>query len=94
MLGNLFIPANNKVGKQYPAIIMVCLATGIKEQVDGTYAERLTERGFIALAFDNAPGPKELIWVDGATLFSLSHNEEQIIDVSDKLNTFYKEELK
>jgi len=53
LFGNLYIPANYEEGKQYPAIIMVSPATGIKEQVAGTYAERLAERGFIALAFDH-----------------------------------------
>ena len=53
MVGNLHIPGNLEKGKQYPAIIMVCPATGIKEQVAGTYAEKLAESGFIALAFDH-----------------------------------------
>ncbi len=53
MHGNLHIPANFEKGKQYPAIIVVCPATGIKEQVAGTYANKLAESGYISLAFDH-----------------------------------------
>jgi len=53
MVGNLHIPGNLEKGRQYPAIVVVCPATGIKEQVAGSYAEKLAENGFIALAFDH-----------------------------------------
>ena len=53
MVGNLHIPRSLEKGKQYPAIILVNPATAVKEQVAGTYAEKLAEKGFITLAFDH-----------------------------------------
>lgn len=50
--GNLYTSAKLK-GKKLPAIIVVPPATGIKEQVAGTYAEKLAEKGYITLAFDH-----------------------------------------
>ena len=53
IVGNLFTPENYKEGEKLPAIILVTPATGVKEQVAGTYAEKLAEKGFITLAFDH-----------------------------------------
>lgn len=53
IVGNLFTPENYKEGEKLPAIIVVTPATGVKEQVAGTYANKLAEKGFITLAFDH-----------------------------------------
>ena len=53
VVGNLFIPENQKGGEKLPAIIVVGPATSIKEQVAGTYARKLAEKGFVTLAFDH-----------------------------------------
>ena len=53
IVGNLFTPKNYENGGKLPAIIVVGPATSVKEQVAGTYAEKLAEKGFIALAFDH-----------------------------------------
>ena len=36
-----------------PGVVLTGPFTGVKEQVVGTYAERLTDRGFATLAFDH-----------------------------------------
>ena len=50
--GELYKPNNFDTGKKYPAIIVVHPAGGVKEQVAGLYAQKLSEQGFITLAFD------------------------------------------
>lgn len=52
LCGNLFKPANFDESKTYPAIITQGSAFSIKEQMSGTYAQRMAEKGFIGLAFD------------------------------------------
>ncbi len=50
--GNLYYPKNYEEGKQYPAIVVSGSWTTVKEQMAGLYAEKLSEKGFITLAFD------------------------------------------
>ncbi|MHA1467831.1 MAG: alpha/beta hydrolase, partial [Promethearchaeota archaeon] len=45
-------------------------------------------------AYDNANEPKELFWVDGATHISMYYNEKHINQASEKLDEFFKENLK
>lgn len=52
MKGNLYLPENFDETRTYPAIVCVHPGGGVKEQVSGLYAEKLSEQGFIALAFD------------------------------------------
>jgi hypothetical protein len=52
IVGNLFAPEKYKEGEKLPAVIVAGPATSVKEQVVGTYAERLARRGFVALSFD------------------------------------------
>jgi len=53
IVGNLFFPENYSKGEKIPGIVLVGPATSVKEQVGGTYARELAERGFITLAFDH-----------------------------------------
>ena len=53
IVGNLFTPAGYESGEKLPAIVFVGPATSVKEQVTGTYAEKLAEKGFVTLAFDH-----------------------------------------
>ncbi|PRX54175.1 alpha/beta hydrolase [Flagellimonas meridianipacifica] len=50
--GHLYKPANFDSSKKYPAIITGGSLTSVKEQMAGTYAQRLAEKGFVTLAFD------------------------------------------
>lgn len=52
VVGNLYLPANYDSSKQYPAVIVSGSWTTVKEQMAGLYAQKLSEQGFIALAFD------------------------------------------
>ncbi len=53
IVGNLFIPEYYSESEEIPGIVLVGPATSVKEQVGGTYARELAERGFITLAFDH-----------------------------------------
>lgn len=52
MAGDLYLPENMDETKQYPAIVVTHPGGGVKEQVSAVYAKKLSEQGFIALAFD------------------------------------------
>lgn len=52
MAGNLYLPAGFDKNKKYPAIVVVHPGGGVKEQTAGLYAQKLSESGFITLAFD------------------------------------------
>lgn len=52
LVGNLYYPSNYEEGKSYPAIVVSGSWTTVKEQMAGLYAEKLSEQGFITLAFD------------------------------------------
>ena len=51
LVGHLRIPTDN--GGRLPALVFTGPFTGVKEQVAGLYAQQLTDRGFITLAFDH-----------------------------------------
>lgn len=50
LVGTLRVPEG---GQPCPGVVLTGPLTGVKEQVTGTYAERLAERGYATLAFDH-----------------------------------------
>ena len=54
VVGSLFRPENYK-GKSslLPAVLVTGAMTGVKEQVAGSYAERIAKSGFVTLALDH-----------------------------------------
>ena len=51
---NVYTPPGYESGSAYPAIVVAHPNGGVKEQVAGLYAQRLAERGFIAITADAA----------------------------------------
>ncbi|CCG87438.1 putative protein ycjY [Erwinia piriflorinigrans CFBP 5888] len=51
---NVYTPANYNPEKKYPAIVVAHPNGGVKEQVAGLYAQRLAEKGYIAVTADAA----------------------------------------
>jgi fermentation-respiration switch protein FrsA (DUF1100 family) len=49
---NIYTPANYNPAKSYPAVVVAHPNGGVKEQVAGLYAERLSELGYITIAAD------------------------------------------
>ncbi|WP_458319921.1 alpha/beta hydrolase [Mycolicibacterium brisbanense] len=52
MAGNLFLPPDFDPEQRYPALVTVHPGGGVKEQTAGLYAGKLSEQGFVTLAFD------------------------------------------
>ncbi|MEG9476174.1 alpha/beta hydrolase [Mannheimia indoligenes] len=52
MVANLYFPEHFDKSKKYPVIVVGHPGGGVKEQASGLYAKLLTEKGFIAIAFD------------------------------------------
>src|SRR3974390_2805053 len=51
---NVYTPANYYPKQKYPAIVVAHPNGGVKEQVAGLYAQRLAEKGYIAITADAA----------------------------------------
>jgi len=49
---NIYTPANYDPSKHYQAVVVAHPNGGVKEQVAGLYAQRLAEKGYIAIAAD------------------------------------------
>jgi fermentation-respiration switch protein FrsA (DUF1100 family) len=49
----LFLPDDYESDHKHAAIVVVCPASGVKEQTAGIYAEKLAKQDFITLAFDH-----------------------------------------
>lgn len=52
LAGHLYVPDDYKKGEKRPAIVVSHPFGGVKEQTAGLYAKKLSEKGFITLAFD------------------------------------------
>lgn len=52
MAGNLYLPEGFEESKKYSGIVVVHPGGGVKEQTAGVYAQKLSDNGFVALAFD------------------------------------------
>jgi len=52
MAGNLYLPEGFDESKKYSGIVVVHPGGGVKEQTAGSYAQSLSENGYVALAFD------------------------------------------
>jgi len=50
--GDLYLPNGMDNSQKYPAIMCVHTGGGVKEQTSRLYAQKLSEKGFIDLAFD------------------------------------------
>jgi uncharacterized protein len=50
--GHLYLPDDYKEGEKRSAIVIAHPCGGVKEQTAGLYAKKLSEKGFITLAFD------------------------------------------
>jgi fermentation-respiration switch protein FrsA (DUF1100 family) len=52
IVGNLHVPSGFDDNQTYAAIVLATPGSSVKEQIGGFYAERLAQRGFVALTFD------------------------------------------
>ena len=52
LAGHLYLPEDYKAGEHRAAIVVCHPFGGVKEQTAGLYAKKLSEKGFITLAFD------------------------------------------
>ncbi|OPG97363.1 hypothetical protein B2I21_15965 [Chryseobacterium mucoviscidosis] len=52
MAGNLYLPEGFDESKKYAGIVVVHPGGGVKEQTAGLYAQKLSEQGYVALAYD------------------------------------------
>src|SRR3546814_16075837 len=53
LAGHLYIPDGIQPDDRLPAVVVAAPGSGIKEQTAGIYAEALSRRGIVALAFDH-----------------------------------------
>ncbi|MGM9908168.1 hypothetical protein [Limosilactobacillus sp.] len=53
LAGLLRLPGDFGLNNDYPAVVVVGSMLSIKEQVQSTYAKRLTEQGYVSLVFDD-----------------------------------------
>jgi len=52
LVGNLYLPDDYKDGQKLPGLVVTGAWTTVKEQMAGTYAAAMADRGYAALAFD------------------------------------------
>lgn len=78
LVGHLYLPEDYVEGEQYPAIVVTRPASGVKEQTAGVYAQNLSTKGFVTIAFD----PKGYGESEGRP-----QNEDAFSVISDAQNT-------
>lgn len=54
LAGHLHIPENFSEDRKYPALVGIHPAGGVKEQVIGLYAKKLSEQGYVVLVYDSS----------------------------------------
>ena len=52
LVGDLYLPDTYQGGQVLPGVVVTGAWTTVKEQMAGTYAEQIADRGYVALAFD------------------------------------------
>ena len=52
--GHLHLPDDFREDKQYPALVGIHPAGGVKEQTIGLYAKRLAAHGFVVVVYDSS----------------------------------------
>ncbi len=52
LVGNLYLPDEYIEGTKLPGVVVTGAWTTVKEQMSATYAEKMADRGYAALAFD------------------------------------------
>ena len=52
LVGNLYLPDDYQQGDKLPGVVVTGAWTTVKEQMPGTYAEEMADRGYAVLAFD------------------------------------------
>jgi fermentation-respiration switch protein FrsA (DUF1100 family) len=66
VVGHLRLPDGFDEHRRYPSIVVVGPGSSVKEQAGGTYAEKLTAKGYVTLVFDpsfqgeSAGSPRDL----------------------------------
>jgi uncharacterized protein len=50
--GNIHFPNDFNEARSYSALVLATPGSSVKEQIGGIYAEKLAQRGFVALTFD------------------------------------------
>lgn len=52
LIGDLYLPDNYQAGQHLPGVVVSGSWTSVKEQMPGTYAQQLADKGYATLAFD------------------------------------------
>ena len=52
IVGNLYVPEDLTAGKKYSALVTGGPLATVKEQAHGKFANKVSQRGFVTLAFD------------------------------------------
>lgn len=88
IVGWLFLPENYDVSKKYNAITIAGPLGSVKEQASSVFAEKLTNQGFITLAFDFATqGESEGIPKNYDNPFRKGEDIQNAISFLNSLNT-------
>lgn len=74
LVGDLYLPETYQKGDKLPGVVVSGSWTSVKEQMPGTYAQQLADKGYATLAFDfrgwgtgAAEAPAQLQYVESPT---------------------------